>query len=201
MIKQFLRWFAFKVYSMGKEYEKAQKLQNYRIKATLAQGAIIDPPGSIINHQKQSAIKVGDRTIVRGNLMTFAHGGAISVGDCSFIGPGTRIWSAKKITIGNRVLIAHDVNIHDNNSHPLDSLARHKDQMHIMDKGFQPINDLNEKEIIIQDDAWIGFNATILKGVTIGKGAIIGASCVITKDVPNFAIVVGNPPQIIRYST
>lgn len=201
MIKQFLRWFAFKIYSMGKEYEKTQKLLAYQIKAELDEGTIIDPPGSIINHQEKSAIKVGNKTIVRGNLMTFGHGGAISVGDCSFIGPGTRIWSAKKITIGNRVLIAHDVNIHDNNSHPLDSQARHEDQMHIMAKGFQPINNLNEKEIVIKDDAWIGFNATILKGVTIGKGAIIGANCTITKDVPDFAIVVGNPPEIIRYST
>jgi acetyltransferase-like isoleucine patch superfamily enzyme len=49
--------------------------------------------------------------------------------------------------------------------------------------------------IVIEDDVWIGFNATILKGVTICKGAIIGAATVITKDVPPYAIMVGNPAR------
>ena len=49
--------------------------------------------------------------------------------------------------------------------------------------------------IVIEDDVWIGFNATILKGVKIGKGAIIGASTIITKDVPPYAIMVGSPAR------
>ena len=61
--------------------------------------------------------------------------------------------------------------------------------------------DLNEKEVVIEDDVWIGFNSTILKGVTIGKGAIIGANCLITKDVPPFAVVVNRVQnEIIKYS-
>jgi acetyltransferase-like isoleucine patch superfamily enzyme len=49
--------------------------------------------------------------------------------------------------------------------------------------------------ITIHDDVWLGFNAIVLKGVTIGRGAIIGAATVITKDVPEFAIMVGNPAR------
>ena len=63
------------------------------------------------------------------------------------------------------------------------------------------MNDLREEEIIIEDDAWIGFNAIITKGVRIGKGAIVGAGTIITEDVPDFAIVVGNPAKIIKYTT
>ena len=58
----------------------------------------------------------------------------------------------------------------------------------------------NAKNIIIEDDVWIGFNCIILKGVRIGKGAIIGAGTIITKDVPSHAVIVGNPAKIIKYT-
>jgi acetyltransferase-like isoleucine patch superfamily enzyme len=51
--------------------------------------------------------------------------------------------------------------------------------------------------IVINDDVWIGFNATVLKGVTIGRGAVVGACAVVTKDVPAYAIVVGNPARTV----
>ena len=53
--------------------------------------------------------------------------------------------------------------------------------------------------IRIGDDVWIGAGAIILPGVTIGEGAVVGAGAVVTKDIPPFAIVVGNPAKIIRY--
>lgn len=60
--------------------------------------------------------------------------------------------------------------------------------------------DLESKGIIeIEDDVWIGLNSIILSGVKIGKGAIIGAGSVVTKDVPPYAIVVGNPGKIVKY--
>jgi acetyltransferase-like isoleucine patch superfamily enzyme len=200
-MKKLFYKFCYLVYRSGKKYIRDRELEQFSKTAEIDKGAIIGESGTIYNCRSKSDIKIGDKTILRGELVTFAHGGHIEIGSYSFVGERTKIWSAKKIIIGDRVLIAHNVNIHDQNSHPMDSGERHLDQMHIMEKGFQPINNLNEKEIIIKDDAWIGFNATILKGVTIGKGAIIGACCIITKDVPDYAVVVGNPPQIIKYTT
>jgi acetyltransferase-like isoleucine patch superfamily enzyme len=55
--------------------------------------------------------------------------------------------------------------------------------------------------IHIQDKAWIGYGVSILKGVTIGEGAIIGAASVVTKDIPPYSIAAGNPAQIIRQLT
>lgn len=52
--------------------------------------------------------------------------------------------------------------------------------------------------MVISDDAWIGLNAIILKGVKIGKGAIVGAGSVVTKNVPDMAVVAGNPARIIK---
>lgn len=58
---------------------------------------------------------------------------------------------------------------------------------------------MTKGKIIIEDDVWIGYGATILSGVRIGKGAVVGAKSVITKDVPSYAIVAGNPAKILKY--
>jgi maltose O-acetyltransferase len=50
--------------------------------------------------------------------------------------------------------------------------------------------------VVIEDDVWIGFNAIILKGVRVGRGAVVGAGSVITKDVDPFTVVVGNPQRV-----
>ncbi|WP_456654780.1 acyltransferase [Bradyrhizobium sp. JR3.5] len=55
-------------------------------------------------------IVIGDNSVIRGELMTFAHGGEIKIGEWCYIGEGTRIWSAASIEIGNRVLISHSAN-------------------------------------------------------------------------------------------
>lgn len=57
----------------------------------------------------------------------------------------------------------------------------------------------SKADIVISDDVWIAANVTILKGVKIGKGAVIGAGAVVTKDVPEYAIVVGNPAKVVKY--
>ena len=57
----------------------------------------------------------------------------------------------------------------------------------------------NDEDVIICDDVWIGCNATILKGVTVGKGAVVAAGSIVTKDVEPYSIVGGNPAKNIRY--
>jgi acetyltransferase-like isoleucine patch superfamily enzyme len=65
-------------------------------------------------------------------------------------------------------------------------------------KGYKSY-DKDELETSIGNDVWIGANAVIIKGINIGDGAIVGASSVVTKDVPPFSIVVGNPARVIKY--
>jgi len=147
----------------------------------------------------KSKIKIGSYCTIKGELLLFAHGGKISIGNACFVGEQTRIWSAAEIEIGDNVLIAHNVNIHDNISHPLNHNLRHKHYMDILKEGHPKENlDLREIKTIIKNNAWIGFNATILKGVTIGERAIVGACSVVTTNVPDDAIVVGNPAKIIN---
>jgi acetyltransferase-like isoleucine patch superfamily enzyme len=204
LFKIAIKKLALKLYEIGKNQAdlraKIQRESQLESAATLHPKTIIDKQAYIQNSQNdRRRIVIGAGTQVKAHLMLFKHGGEIIIGDNCFLGPETKIWSAKKILIGDRVLISHNVNIHDNISHPLNSSARHDDFVHIRDKGFRDSNDLKEREVVICDDAWIGFNATILKGVRIGNGAIVGACSVVTQDVPDFAVVVGNPARIIKY--
>ncbi|MEO8769671.1 MAG: acyltransferase [Ferruginibacter sp.] len=206
----FSKWFrklAGKFYLYGKlEGERLLAVsvaKSYRSKATLGANTIIGRDGNIINNATdQSKIIIGCDCWIRGELLVYDTRGQITIGDHVFIGSGVKIWSSSKISIGNRVLISHDVNIHDNDSHPLHSGERHAHFKHIFNKdGLQDKSVINEAEIIIEDDVWIGFNATILKGVRIGKGAIVGSNTIITKDVPPLAIIVNQVnATIIKYS-
>jgi len=143
-------------------------------------------------------IRIGAHSVVDGDLLTFGHGGHIVIGAWSFVGEGTRIWSAREIRIGDRVMISHGVNIFDNLTHPLSAIERHRHFRTITTQGHPRQIDLGELPVRIDDDAWIAAGATVLRGVTIGRGAIVGAGAVVTVDVPPFAVVAGNPARIVR---
>lgn len=149
--------------------------------------------------QDKALIVIGDDTHIRGELLTFANGGKIKIGSNCYIGEGSRIWSADEIVIGDNVLISHNCNIIDTNSHEMDYLERAEGYRNIIKKGHtKEKNNVLHNSILIDDYAWISYNVSILKGVKIGKGAIIGAGSVVTKDVPEFTIATGNPAIHIR---
>lgn len=144
-----------------------------------------------------NAISIGKESNIEGLILVYSYGGEITIGEYCSLSVGSRIISTEKVSIGNRVLIAHNVNIIDNNSHPIDSALRHQDFKESFTIGMQP-HDLNADPIIIEDDVWIGHNTTILKGVKIGKGAIIGSCSLVTKDVAPWTVNVGNPLRVIK---
>lgn len=152
----------------------------------------------VLNHRRMpGAIVLGRSTHVRGELFTFGHGGEISLGDFCYVGEGTRIWSAKRINIGHRVLIAHNVTILDSLTHPLDAEKRHEHFRQIITTGHPENVDLDERAVDIANDAWIGCAVVILRGVSVGSGAIVGAGSVVTDDVPAWTVVAGNPARIV----
>lgn len=121
-------------------------------------------------------------------LRVFGKGSKIEIGDnCQL--SGTSITSrSKPIILGKQVLIAPNCIIVDSDFHahlPVEKRA--------IDPGYE-----KDAPVIIKDYAWIGMNSIILKGVTIGKGALIGAGSVVTKDVPDYHLACGNPAKIIR---
>jgi acetyltransferase-like isoleucine patch superfamily enzyme len=161
--------------------------------------AVLHNTARIINNRNsRESITIGAFTHVKGELLTFGHGGEITIGDYCYIGEQSNIWSALHIEIGNRVLIAHNVNIFDNLTHPINPKARHEQFKQIITGGHPEHIDLSESAVVLSNDVWIGCMSLVLKGVTIGEGAIVGAGSVVTKDVPPFTIVTGNPARIVR---
>jgi acetyltransferase-like isoleucine patch superfamily enzyme len=133
------------------------------------------------------AISIGDDVrILRNATLATAPGGKIMIGDRVHIGEGTIIFSHLSITIGNDVIIGPQNVIVDSDHHYHDLSI--------------PMNQqgLSLKEVSIEDDVWIPSNCVITKGVTIQKGAIIGAGSVVTRDIPSYTIAVGVPARVIK---
>jgi acetyltransferase-like isoleucine patch superfamily enzyme len=116
----------------------------------------------------------------------FDYGYNVKVGSNVFINTGAVMIDTCLISIGSRTMFGPNVHIYSG-GHPLDPELRNGT--------FGPEFG---KPVSIGEDCWIGGNATILPGVTIGKGSTVGAASVVTKDVPPYHVVAGNPARIIR---
>ncbi len=116
----------------------------------------------------------------------FINGGKVSIGDGTKINAFTQIISFGEITIGKNCMIAQSVLIRDNDGHQI-----------LNEEKFQ----YKTSAVKIGNNVWIGQNACVLKGVTIGDGAIIATGAVVTKDVPPETIVGGIPAKIIKTET
>lgn len=145
---------------------------------------------------------VGAPNIVLGNRIKIDNYSTIStwhskkynpllqIGDCTEIGAFAHITCINKVSIGSNVLIGKFVTITDNShgSNTFVELDVPPSKRELYSKG----------EVVIDDNVWIGDKVTILPNIKIGKGSIIGANSVVTKDVPPFVIACGNPLRIIN---
>lgn len=118
----------------------------------------------------------------------FGDGWQIEIGDNSGIGINCQVCGPVKI--GDNVMMGPEVVILTKN-HKFERL-----DIPMLRQGYYP-----PKPVSIENDVWIGTRAIILPGVTIGKGAIIGAGTVVTKDVPEYSIVCGNPGRVVKHRT
>ena len=151
---------------------------------------------SKIKFKKDCLLHIHSGSIIEARLSYECNGSKITIGRNTFIG-ASHLACSKKITIGNDVLIAWGSTIVDHNSHAIQFSVRKKDVSDWF-RGEKDWSRVQRGQITIKDKAWIGFNSIILKGVTIGEGAIVGAGSVVTKDVPPWTIVAGNPAKVIR---
>lgn len=187
--------------SYASQYQSEQKRLERANKAFICETAVVGDRASLFNDSKnRNAIYLGENVAMFGELSILPQGGRIHIAEKTFVGPGTRIWSAASIEIGRYVLISHNVNILDNISHSLLWSERRSEIDRIL-PGLKLYNhgfDLKSGPIVIEDDVWIGLGSSILGSVRIGRGAIVGAGTMVTKDVPPFTVVVGNPMRIVR---
>lgn len=130
--------------------------------------------------------------------------GDVSDGSIISVGKGTygvlNVFSTgkqAKLVIGDYCSIAKDAYFVLNNEHNLDTLSTFP--FKVMTLGQNAPEATSKGGIVIEDDVWIAFRATIMDGVTIGRGAVVAAGAVVVKDVPPYAIVGGVPARVIRY--
>lgn len=144
-----------------------------------------------------SQIRLGSRTICRGILLCDGGLGSIEIGDLVYLGDEVIISTRDRIRIGSRTLVAHGVQIFDNDSHPTDAVERHADYLNLL--GGRPrTHVIPAKPIEIGEDCWIGANSIVLKGVKIGSRSVVAAGSVVTADVAEDCVVAGNPARVVR---
>lgn len=135
----------------------------------------------------QADIRWNTFGIIQPNVLNVRNPGAkIIMGDNVGIS-GSTISARQSIIIGNNVLIGSGCVICDNDAHPIHPMNRQDDRK------------TEVSPIVIGDDVFVGARCIILKGVTIGRGSVIGAGSVVTKDVPPMCIYAGNPAKFIKY--
>lgn len=201
MIRKFIVWIIYKT-KLHIEIEEILNQRNINrcLYSITNNGGTFYPEAAVINLQNdRTKIQVGKGTHVRGLLHVFGYGGEIIIGNDCYVGDHTRIWSGQKIVIGNFVQISHGVNIIDTSAHEIDAYERAERYIDLINNGpWEFKGNVLTSPIIINDYVWISFNASILRGVTIGKGAIVAAGSVVTKDVPAWTMVAGNPAKVIK---
>jgi tetrahydrodipicolinate N-acetyltransferase len=132
-------------------------------------------PGAELRCEGVVSLQRGVRVVVDGGRLTIGHGTNVN-------GTGTKLLCAQEITIGQHCTFSWDVQVLDNDFHALvvDGVAR---------PSVAPVR--------IGDRVWVGTRAIVLKGVTIGDGAVVAAGAVVTADVPPGAVVAGVPARVV----
>lgn len=141
------------------------------------------------NESKFGAAGTGN--IIQTNMKYIATPKNIYLGDYVHLGSDLTLYATpeSKIVFGNGTMIAPRCRIFTS-THNYDS----------NDLGAIPIDNINHvKDVVFGEAVWVGDSALIMPGVTIGNGAVIGAGSVVTKNVPDFAVVAGNPAKILKF--
>jgi acetyltransferase-like isoleucine patch superfamily enzyme len=142
---------------------------------------------------KPVGLRLGNNVTIWRASLAVEENAVLEFGNSCYISNASLV-ASEKISVGSHVFIAGGVTIADSDFHPLEPAARLIDTIALSpvgDRRKRPV--ISAQPVIIGDDVWIGYNATILKGVRIGIGAVIAPGAVVVRDVPEGMCVTGNP--------
>jgi acetyltransferase-like isoleucine patch superfamily enzyme len=167
---------------------------------SVGENSVIDSAATFKHFFSQRApgLIVGNNvTLCRASLATETNG-LIEIGDYCYLSNAALVCS-ERISVGSHVFIAAGVTIADSDFHPIAPAARLADTLATSPLGnHQHRPKVASKPIIIENGVWIGFNATVMKGVRIGENAVIEAGAVVISDVPAGCTVAGNPAKPVE---
>ena len=143
------------------------------------------------------ALVIGANCTMDGVHFALGEKGRVQIGDYCYFTNAVLLCELE-MRIGNYVVIGWNATIADTDFHPLEPAERIADAIACSPLGQgRPRPEVPKRPVTIEDDVWIGPNATILKGVHIGAGAFIEAGSLVTRDVPARVRIMGNPAQVI----
>ena len=197
---------------IGFAYRQAQ---NANANPGSVAGYVLGPDGAVMagcsvdirSGDTVGRVTFGKNSVLSCRIVLERNVGTVSIGHDSYIG-GSQIICAHQIEIGNNVLVSWGCTIVDHDSHSLDWRDRAEDvrkwREGLLSGGLEKASELKNWDVVemapirIGDKVWLGMNVTVLKGITIGEGAVVAAGSMVTKDVPPWTLVAGNPARIIK---
>lgn len=152
----------------------------------LGSGVHVESNVKFLRHPEN--VRIGDHVIIKegARICPANPAAAIGIGAWSTIGYHTFIFASLRIEVGKNCLIAPFCYLVDSNH------GIHRGQL-------IRAQQMTAKPITVGDDVWLGVGVVVLSGVSIGEGAVIGAGTVVNKDIPPYAVVAGNPVQIVAH--
>lgn len=197
--------FVRKIYNIIKKYRMFHQIKPF---VRLNKNSVYDTSFKVDLRNPQDGqlyLTTGEHCVLSGLFVFESESGSINIGNRVHIG-NSKLISHNSIKIDDDVTIAWDCLIYDHNSHSTEWEERKDDterEYQAIVSGMNPMlnkdwNTVKSAPIHICSKAWIGVGCKILKGVTIGEGAVVAAGSVITKDVEAWTVVGGNPAQIIK---
>ncbi len=134
-----------------------------------------------------------------GTMFDVGPRGRVTLGDYALL-HGVRIICDLAVEVGDHALISWNVVLMDTYRWPLDPVARRRALEQVASRRISPVDEeVPARPVTIGPNVWIGFEACILPGVTIGAGAVVGARSVVVEDVEPYSLVAGNPARFIRW--
>jgi acetyltransferase-like isoleucine patch superfamily enzyme len=146
---------------------------------------------------QSDALVIGANSTMDGVHFAIGEQGRVRIGDYCYFTNAVLLCELE-LRIGSYVVIGWNATLADTDFHPIAPAERIADAIACSPLGAgRPRPEIARRPVIIEDDVWIGPNATILKGVRLGAGSWIEAGSLVTRDVPPRSRVLGNPAQII----
>lgn len=151
----------------------------------------------LVNDNRSRTVQIGDDCAIRGIIRCEA-GASVTVGNLVYVGDNVIISARQSVEIADSTLLAHGVQIFDNDSHPTDAAEREAHFKAILDAGSLKPFHVAAAPVKLGRRCWLGFNSAVMKGVTIGDESIVAAGSIVVRDVPPRVVVAGNPARVVK---
>lgn len=171
--------------------------RQFDTKAVLGEGVRLGLNARLINLNARDKVSIGANSVIRG-ILRVEQAGQLSIGTHTYIGDNALISAAEIVEIGDGTLLAHAAQVFDNDSHPIDAEQRKAHFQAILGDKSGGAYTIASAPVRIGRLSWIGLNAIVMKGVTVGEEAIVAAGSVVTKDIESRTVVGGNPAVMVR---